>query len=77
MYFQRKNVEPLPEEETKIWSCENVECNIWMRNNFSFETTPTCWKCHSPMSSSMKMLPIIVNFNDNFVQPVNADKTNL
>ncbi|MGG1596988.1 MULTISPECIES: cold-shock protein [unclassified Paenibacillus] len=63
MNFRKKSLEEIPEEYTRIWSCETEGCNGWIRDNFAFEYVPTCWKCLSPMTSSMKMLPLLVNSN--------------
>jgi hypothetical protein len=62
VYF-RKKLEDIPEENTSIWTCEKEGCNGWMRDNFAFECAPTCHVCHSPMVSSVKMLPLLVNTN--------------
>lgn len=64
MYFRRKSLEDIPEENTTIWSCSDQDCTGWIRDNFAFEYTPTCWQCHSPMVSSTKMLPLLVNTNN-------------
>ncbi|WP_123043075.1 cold-shock protein [Cohnella candidum] len=61
MYSRKKTFEPLPEEMTAIWSCTQDDCNGWMRDNFSFSAEPTCPKCHSPMESGMRSLPVLVN----------------
>lgn len=63
MYSRKKSLEEIAEEMTDIWSCTNEECNGWMRDNFAFETVPTCRQCHSPMTKSTKMLPLLVNTN--------------
>ncbi|CAG7630619.1 hypothetical protein PAESOLCIP111_03211 [Paenibacillus solanacearum] len=63
MYFQKRSSEPVPEENTMIWSCAQEGCKGWMRDNFSFECAPTCRQCHSPMVSSVKMLPLLSNPN--------------
>ncbi|CAH1218082.1 hypothetical protein PAECIP111893_04357 [Paenibacillus plantiphilus] len=65
MYSRKKSFEEIPEELTAIWSCSNEGCNSWMRDNFAFETVPTCRQCSSPMVSSTKMLPLLVNTNSN------------
>lgn len=65
MYFRRKPLEDLIQENTKVWACHNDDCKAWIRDNFSFEYVPTCQNCHSPMISSLKMLPIISNSNKN------------
>lgn len=61
MYFRKKAPEELPKEETAIWACTKEGCTGWMRDNFTFETVPTCWQCNSPMTRSMKMLPMLAN----------------
>jgi hypothetical protein len=63
MYSRKKLAEDLPQEETKIWACTTEGCKGWMRDNFAFEYTPTCSICHSIMTSSTKMLPILENTN--------------
>jgi hypothetical protein len=66
MYNSRnKIVEDLPMENTRIWSCSKEGCKGWMRDNFSFETSPVCCLCESEMHSDMRMLPILVNSNHN------------
>lgn len=63
MYNRKKPIEPLPEENTKVWACATEGCNSWMRDNFTLEQVPTCFICHTPMVSEERMLPQIVNFN--------------
>lgn len=63
MYFRRKSLEDLPQENTKIWACGKEDCNGWIRDNFAFEYVPTCHQCHTPMISSVKMLPLLDNPN--------------
>ncbi|WP_054957842.1 cold-shock protein [Paenibacillus dakarensis] len=63
MYFRKKSLEELPQEETAIWTCEKEECNGWIRDNFAFEYQPTCHQCSSPMIRSIKTLPQLVNTN--------------
>ncbi|WP_028548563.1 cold-shock protein [Paenibacillus sp. UNC451MF] len=63
MYYRKKMMEDFPQEQTKIWSCSKEDCKGWMRDNFTFAYTPTCRICHSPMVSSLKLLPIVVNSN--------------
>lgn len=65
MYSRKKSFEEIPEELTAIWSCSNEGCNSWMRDNFAFDTVPTCRQCSSPMVSGTKMLPLLVNTNSN------------
>ncbi|MBB6735582.1 cold-shock protein [Cohnella zeiphila] len=61
MAYRSKPVEDLPHEDTKIWTCENKECNGWIRDDFAFADVPVCHLCHSPMISSVKNLPQIIN----------------
>jgi hypothetical protein len=63
MAYRNKPVEELPHEETVIWTCKSDDCNGWIRDNFAFAHVPVCPLCHSPMVSSMKNLPLIVNTN--------------
>jgi hypothetical protein len=65
MYFRKKSLEDIPEENTAIWSCQNDDCKSWMRDNFAFEHAPVCTQCHSVMISSVKMLPMLFNTNSN------------
>lgn len=65
MYSRKKSLEEIPEEMTAIWLCTKEDCNGWMRDNFAFEAVPTCRQCQSPMVSSMKMLPPLINTNQN------------
>jgi hypothetical protein len=59
MYFSKKNMETVEEQETAIWSCSNEGCTCWMRDNYSFEKTPLCPICSSTMKQGMKMLPVL------------------
>ncbi|MHB1682986.1 MAG: cold-shock protein [Bacilli bacterium] len=63
MYFRKQSLEEPVEENTLIWFCTKEGCKGWMRDNFAFEHQPTCRHCKSPMSSTMKMLPLLVNSN--------------
>lgn len=63
MYFRRKSLDETPQEDTMIWTCENVGCNSWIRDNFAFDYVPACHQCSSPMVSSVRMLPTINNNN--------------
>ncbi|THF84660.1 cold-shock protein [Cohnella fermenti] len=64
MYSRKKTFEELPQEETAIWQCTNDGCNGWMRDNFAFESIPTCVLCHSPMESGTRMLPQLTNMSN-------------
>jgi len=60
-YSRRRPLEDFPTEMTAIWSCSREDCKGWMRNSYSFEEVPTCPQCKSPMISSMKLLPILLD----------------
>lgn len=59
--FSRRNTEVVPEENTEVWTCSSDDCIGWMRDNFSFEDTPSCPLCQSEMTRSDKVLPVLVN----------------
>ncbi|MFD0694547.1 cold-shock protein [Paenibacillus sp. GCM10027628] len=61
MYFSKKTLEPVQEEETSIWTCSTDQCSCWMRDNFSFDESPVCPICNSAMVKDMKMLPALTN----------------
>ncbi|MBA2942777.1 MULTISPECIES: cold-shock protein [Paenibacillus] len=61
MYFSKKSMEPVPEEQTNIWTCSTEQCSCWMRDNFSFDESPECPICHSAMVKDSKMLPTLSN----------------
>lgn len=61
MYFSKKNMEPVLEEQTTVWNCTTDNCSCWMRENFSFEESPICPVCKSSMVRGTKMLPSLVN----------------
>lgn len=63
MAYRGKPVEDLPHVETIIWTCNSVDCNGWVRDNFAFANEPVCHLCHSPMVRSVKMLPELINTN--------------
>ncbi|MDF2723894.1 MAG: hypothetical protein K0Q59_3569 [Paenibacillus sp.] len=62
--FRKKDVEDLPKVNTPIWICTNDGCKGWMRDNFAFGNKPHCCLCSSPMVNDMRMLPVLVNSND-------------
>ncbi|TBL76029.1 cold-shock protein [Paenibacillus thalictri] len=68
MYSRKRPMEEVPEELTSVWICEKEDCIGWMRDNFTFETVPTCLQCSSPMIRGTKMLPLLVNHNHNQYQ---------
>lgn len=58
MAFYSKNTrEPVPEVETTVWSCTNDDCSGWMRDDYTFEKTPTCPMCQSEMKKETRTLP--------------------
>ncbi|OXM84870.1 cold-shock protein [Paenibacillus rigui] len=61
MYFSKKTMEPVQEEQTSVWMCSNEECSCWMRENFSLDRTPDCPICHASMVKNIKMLPLLQN----------------
>ncbi|WP_420849509.1 cold-shock protein [Paenibacillus montanisoli] len=61
IHFSKKVVEPIPEEETSVWTCSNENCSCWMRYDFSFGEFPSCPICHSSMTSTIKNLPVLTN----------------
>lgn len=61
MYFSKKAAIPVEEEQTDIWSCSSEDCTGWMRDNFSFENSPSCPFCHSDMVKDTRMLPVLLN----------------
>jgi hypothetical protein len=71
--FRNKYLEDFPEEITPIWSCTNEGCKGWMRYNFAFEYKPDCCLCLSPMVSDMRMLPLLVNSNDELKKAIKKD----
>jgi ABC-type ATPase with predicted acetyltransferase domain len=63
LYYSKKNMEPVEEEVTAIWTCSKEQCACWIRDNFAFDTTPTCPLCDSPMNKTTKVLPALHNHN--------------
>lgn len=61
MYFSKKMMEPVQEEETSVWLCSDEDCPCWMRENFAFEQSPSCPICNSEMVKNTKMLPALTN----------------
>ncbi|GAB7055851.1 hypothetical protein JCM16163A_25970 [Paenibacillus sp. YK5] len=61
MYFSKRDIEPLQQEETAVWACSKEECSCWMRDDFSFEVEPSCPICSSFMIRGTRMLPVLVN----------------
>ncbi|MCC2685564.1 MAG: cold-shock protein [Paenibacillaceae bacterium] len=61
MYFAKKVQEPVQEEETNVWVCGDDACGCWMREDFSFEQSPSCPICRNSMIKNSKMLPALNN----------------
>jgi hypothetical protein len=62
-----KTKEPVEEFETSVWVCNKENCLGWIREEFSFKTTPICIFCKSEMVHTTKMLPVLTNtFKGNF-----------
>lgn len=61
MYFSKKAIVPVEEEETDVWTCSTDGCTCWMRDNFSFEKSPTCPFCQGEMTKDTRMLPVLMN----------------
>ncbi|CAG7635640.1 hypothetical protein PAESOLCIP111_03687 [Paenibacillus solanacearum] len=62
MYFSKKVMEPVQQEETPIWACSQHECTCWMRTNFAFEEeSPACPICQSQMVKDTRLLPLLSN----------------
>ena len=59
--YNRKNVEEIIPEETKVWECTSDDCNGWVRDNFKASETPTCPLCNCEMTEGVKMLQAINN----------------
>ncbi|WP_408021942.1 MULTISPECIES: cold-shock protein [Siminovitchia] len=59
MAYRRGPQEPVPEEETIVWSCTNEQCSCWMRDAFSSENKTICPICKSEMEQETRVLPVI------------------
>lgn len=60
MYYSRKR--PMADllcEVTPIWSCTKDGCNGWMRENYTFQESPTCSQCLSPMIRTTREIPVL------------------
>lgn len=69
MYSSRKKLlEEVPQELTAIWSCEDDNCNGWMRDNFSLSIVPVCSQCQSKMFKTERMLPVLANTSHNQIK---------
>lgn len=64
MYYSKKNMESIPEQETPVWICSKENCSCWMRENLSFMKNPNCPICNSAMVKNTKMLPPLSNYNN-------------
>lgn len=61
MYYAKRNMEPIEQFETPVWTCSKEGCPCWMREEYSFQETPYCPVCGSEMVSETKMLPALSN----------------
>ncbi|HUC92089.1 MAG TPA: cold-shock protein [Paenibacillus sp.] len=68
MYSRKKPLEEIPLSLTEIWTCTTDGCNLWMRNDFTFEQEPLCRHCGAPMVKSTKMLSLLVNTDKNYLK---------
>ncbi|WP_067843284.1 cold-shock protein [Amphibacillus sediminis] len=57
MAYYNNRREPVEEEETRIWTCTNDDCQGWMRAAYSFKKKPSCPLCQSDMHAETKLLP--------------------
>lgn len=57
MAYNNKKKEPVEEVDTMVWSCVSDSCSGWMREDYSFETEPTCPLCQSEMTKETRVLP--------------------
>ncbi|MNP43343.1 hypothetical protein D3C76_1371580 [compost metagenome] len=65
MYNRKKPLEEIPQADAAIWECTSETCKGWMRDNFAFDSVPTCPICASEMVSTTRMLPLLENSNSN------------
>ncbi|MFC0189283.1 cold-inducible protein YdjO-related protein [Fictibacillus iocasae] len=56
-FFSKQQAEPVPDVETKVWSCSSESCSCWMREDYSLHKTPDCPICKSEMKQEVRMLP--------------------
>ncbi|WP_144940454.1 cold-shock protein [Paenibacillus sp. 32O-W] len=63
MSYRRRMLEDIPEEDTRIWFCTHKGCKGWMRDNFTFDSSPRCRLCNSPMDIGTRKLPALINTN--------------
>ncbi|NPC94011.1 hypothetical protein HOO54_17745 [Bacillus sp. WMMC1349] len=64
-YYNNRNQEPLPKEDTETWECTAEECNGWMRKNFTSSECPLCPLCNQEMKSGNRFLTSIANNTSN------------
>lgn len=63
MNYRKKTTEEIPEELTPVWTCTSDDCNGWMRDNFTFDYSPSCPLCSASMEKGTRMLPLLANNN--------------
>ncbi|WP_408007345.1 cold-shock protein [Pseudalkalibacillus sp. A8] len=56
-FFSKNQQEPIPEVETKVWSCTSQNCSGWMREGLTFDSEPACPLCNAPMEPEVRILP--------------------
>ncbi|MFB6367634.1 cold-inducible protein YdjO-related protein [Paenibacillus elgii] len=62
-----KSTQQILTVETSVWMCKKENCLGWIREDFSFETTPICLFCKSEMVHTTKILPVLTNsFKGNY-----------
>ncbi|RUS45670.1 cold-shock protein [Cohnella sp. AR92] len=60
-YSKKRQLEEVPQELTPVWLCPTENCKGWMRENFTFSSTPTCPQCQAKMVKGEKMLAAVPN----------------
>ncbi|CAM3765484.1 cold-shock protein [Cohnella lubricantis] len=60
-YSKKRPLEDVLQEQTAIWSCPNENCKGWMRDNFTFSSTPICSQCQAKMVKGERMLAAVLN----------------
>lgn len=58
----KRKVETIPQQDqdfmpTDTWECSSDSCNGWMRQEFSFQSSPACPLCKAPMKRGARMIP--------------------
>ncbi|GIQ67520.1 cold-shock protein [Xylanibacillus composti] len=74
MYARRRSEDEIQKMDTVVWSCTNEDCKVWIRDDYSFEDTPTCTLCGSSMQRSSKLLPVLMNNSQDWKLPKNTSR---